>query len=113
AVARRAPAPTRRARRRPRLVMGPLDGTRVLDFTWVVAGPVTTRLLSDLGADVIKVERRGSTDFGDRRGGLSGTLMRGKRSILLDLNRPRGLDLARRLVALSDVVIDNFSARVM
>jgi benzylsuccinate CoA-transferase BbsF subunit len=93
--------------------MRPLDGIRVLDFTWVVAGPVTTRLLADLGADVIKVERRGSLDFGDRRGGLSGTLMRGKRSILLDLNDPRGLAIARRLAALSDVVIDNFSARVM
>src|SRR5262249_58390309 len=93
--------------------MRPLDGTRVLDFTWVVAGPVTTRILADLGADVIKVERRGSIDFGDRRGGLSGTLMRGKRSIVLDLNDPRGIDIARRLAALSDVVVDNFSARVM
>jgi benzylsuccinate CoA-transferase BbsF subunit len=93
--------------------MRPLDGVRVLDFTWVVAGPVTTRLLADLGADVIKVERRGSLDFGDRRGGLSGTLMRGKRSIVLDLNQVRGLDLARRLAAHSDVVVDNFSARVM
>ena len=93
--------------------MRPLDGVRVLDFTWVVAGPVTTRILADLGADVIKVERRGSLDFGDRRGGLSGTLMRGKRSVMLDLNDPRSLDLARRLAAVSDVVIDNFSARVM
>ena len=93
--------------------MRPLDGVRVLDFTWVVAGPVATRILADLGADVIKVERRGAADFGDRRGGLSGTLMRGKRSVMLDLNRPRGLALARRLAAVSDVVIDNFSARVM
>ena len=93
--------------------MRPLDGIRVLDFTWVVAGPVTTRILADLGAEVIKIERRGSLDFGDRRGGLSGTLMRGKKSLLLDLNDPRGLDLARRLAAVSDVVIDNFSARVM
>jgi benzylsuccinate CoA-transferase BbsF subunit len=93
--------------------MRPLDGIRVLDFTWVVAGPVTTRILADLGADVIKVERRASLDFGDRRGGLSGSLMRGKRSLVLDLNDTRGLDLARRLAAVSDVVIDNFSARVM
>jgi benzylsuccinate CoA-transferase BbsF subunit len=93
--------------------MRPLDGVRVLDFTWVVAGPVTTRILADLGADVIKVERRGTLDFGDRRGGLSGTLMRGKRSVMFDLNDPRGLELARRLAAASDVVIDNFSARVM
>jgi benzylsuccinate CoA-transferase BbsF subunit len=93
--------------------MRPLDGIRVLDFTWVVAGPVTTRILADLGAEVIKVERHGTLDFGDRRGGLSGTLMRGKKSVLLDLNRPRGLEIARRLAAVSDVVIDNFSARVM
>jgi benzylsuccinate CoA-transferase BbsF subunit len=94
-------------------VTGPLDGVRVLDFTWVVAGPVTTRILADLGADVIKVEKQNALDFGDRRGGLSGSLMRGKRSIVLDLNQPRALDLARRLAAVSDVVIDNFSARVM
>src|SRR5215467_5156997 len=93
--------------------MRPLDGTRVLDFTWVVAGPVTTRILADLGADVVKVERRGSLDFGDRRGGLSGTLMRGKRSLVLDLADPRGVDLARRLAAVCDVVVDNFSSRVM
>jgi benzylsuccinate CoA-transferase BbsF subunit len=91
----------------------PLDGVRVLDFTWVVAGPVTTRLLADLGADVIKVERRDAVDFGDRRGGLSGALMRGKRSVVLNLADARGVRLARRLALASDVVIDNFSARVM
>jgi len=90
-----------------------LAGIRVLDFTWVVAGPVATRALADLGADVIRVERRDSQDFGDRRGGLSGTLMRGKRSIVLNLADPRGVALARRLALASDVVVDNFSARVM
>jgi benzylsuccinate CoA-transferase BbsF subunit len=93
--------------------MAPLDGIRVLDFTWVVAGPVATRILADLGAEVIKVERKGSLDFGDRRGGLSGSLMRGKKSIVLDLNDPRAVELAHRLALRSDVVIDNFSARVM
>ena len=91
----------------------PLDGIRVLDFTWVVAGPVTTRILADLGADVIKIERKDAFDFGDRRGGLSGTLMRGKRSIALDLSSPRGLAVARALALGADVVVDNFSARVM
>src|SRR5262245_46713605 len=94
-------------------VSGPLDGVRVLDFTWVVAGPVTTRLLADLGADVIKIERRDAVDFGDRRGGLSGSLMRGKRSVVLNLADPRGGRLARRLALASDVGIDNFSARGM
>jgi benzylsuccinate CoA-transferase BbsF subunit len=86
---------------------------RVLDFTWVVAGPVATRILADLGADVIKIERKIALDFGDRRGGLSGSLMRGKKSVVLDLNDTRGIALARRLAAVSDVVVDNFSARVM
>ena len=90
-----------------------LDGVRVLDFTWVVAGPVATRILADHGADVIKVERPDAGDFGSRRDGLTGNLNRGKRSIVLDLRTAAGLDVARQLVARSDVVIDNFSARVM
>jgi benzylsuccinate CoA-transferase BbsF subunit len=93
----------------------PLDGVRILDFTWVVAGPVATRVLADLGADVIRVERPDTPDIGggERRGGLTGTLMRGKRSIVLDLAQARGVEIARRLATASDVVIDNFSARVM
>src|SRR5215470_9307282 len=91
----------------------PLAGVRVLDFTHVVAGPVATRILADLGAEVIKVERRDAVDFGDRRGGLTGTLMRGKQSIVVDLAKPRGVEVARALALRSDVVIDNFSARVM
>src|SRR5262249_52820521 len=88
---------------------GPRGGVRVLDFTWVVAGPVTTRLLADLGADVIKVERRNAVDFGDRRGGLSGSLMRGKRSVVLDLADARGVRLARRLALAAGLVIDHFT----
>src|SRR5262249_57920152 len=93
--------------------MRPLDGIRVLDFTWVVAGPVTTRILADLGADVIKIERRGSLDFGDRRGGLSGTLMRGERSIVLDLNDPRGGGIPRRLARPSDLLVGNLHPRLL
>jgi crotonobetainyl-CoA:carnitine CoA-transferase CaiB-like acyl-CoA transferase len=78
-----------------------------------VAGPAATRLLADLGAQVIKIERRDSLDFGDRRGGFTGSLNRGKLGTVIDLADPRGLDLVRRLVARVDVVIDNFSARVM
>jgi crotonobetainyl-CoA:carnitine CoA-transferase CaiB-like acyl-CoA transferase len=91
----------------------PLAGVRVLDFTWVVAGPVTTRILADLGAEVIKIERKDAIDFGDRRGGLSGSLMRGKRSVALNLSDPRGRAIAKALALTSDVVVDNFSARVM
>ncbi len=90
-----------------------LEGTRILDFTHVVAGPLATRVLADHGADVIKIERKVTLDLGERRGGFYGDLNRGKQSLILDLSDPRGVDLARRLAALSDVVIDNFSSRVM
>ncbi len=92
----------------------PLDGVRVLDFTWVVAGPVATRILADLGAEVIKVERNGPpSTLGPRRVGLQGGLNRNKLSVALNMAHPRGVALARRLARLSDLVIDNFSARVM
>ncbi|MBI2964055.1 MAG: CoA transferase [Deltaproteobacteria bacterium] len=90
----------------------PLDGIRVLDFTHVFAGPLASRILADHGAEVIKVERPATLDA-ERRGGLFGNLNRGKQSVILDLGGPRGIALARRLAARSDVVIDNFSPRVM
>ncbi|HKA56880.1 MAG TPA: CoA transferase [Candidatus Binatia bacterium] len=90
-----------------------LEGVRILDFTWVVAGPVATRILADQGAEVIKIERRDSLDLGSRRGGFTGNLFRGKGSTVINMADPRGREIARRLVAVSDVVIDNFSARVM
>jgi crotonobetainyl-CoA:carnitine CoA-transferase CaiB-like acyl-CoA transferase len=90
-----------------------LDGIRVLDFTHVVAGPIATRILADHGAEVIKVERTVTLDLGERRGGFFGNLNRGKRSLILNMSDPRGVDLAKRLAATSDVVADNFSARVM
>jgi crotonobetainyl-CoA:carnitine CoA-transferase CaiB-like acyl-CoA transferase len=90
-----------------------LAGVRILDFTWVVAGPVATRILADQGAEVIKIERRDSLDLGTRRGGFTGNLFRGKESTVINMADPRGREIARQLVAVSDVVIDNFSARVM
>jgi crotonobetainyl-CoA:carnitine CoA-transferase CaiB-like acyl-CoA transferase len=90
-----------------------LEGVRILDFTWVVAGPVATRILADQGAEVIKIERRDSLDLGTRRGGFTGNIFRGKESTVINMADPRGRTIARHLVAVSDVVIDNFSARVM
>ncbi|MBI3249803.1 MAG: CoA transferase [Deltaproteobacteria bacterium] len=90
-----------------------LHGVRILDFTWVVAGPVATRILADQGAEVVKIERRDSLDLGSRRGGFTGNLFRGKESTVINMADPRGREIARQLVAVSDVVIDNFSARVM
>ena len=74
---------------------------------------MATRILADHGAEVIKIERRDALDFGSRRSGLTGNLNRGKRSIVIDMNTPRGLELARQLITHSDIVVDNFSARVM
>jgi crotonobetainyl-CoA:carnitine CoA-transferase CaiB-like acyl-CoA transferase len=90
-----------------------LDGVRVLDFTHVVAGPLATRILADHGAEVIKVERTVTLDLGERRGGFYGNLNRGKQSLILDMSKPGGVELAKRLAATCDVVVDNFSARVM
>jgi crotonobetainyl-CoA:carnitine CoA-transferase CaiB-like acyl-CoA transferase len=103
--------PSRRAATTaPRL---PLDGVRVLDFTWVVAGPLATRVLADFGAEVVKVEHPDTPDDAARRGGLFGHFNRGKQSVALDLRHPADLALARRLAAAADVVVDNFSPRVM
>ena len=93
-----------------------LEGVRILDFTWVVAGPVATRILADQGAEVIKLERGGAdvvNVMGPRRVGLQGELHRNKRSAAINMSHPRGVEIARRLAAMSDVVMDNFSARVM
>ena len=90
----------------------PLDGLRVLDFTWVVAGPVATRILADHGAEVIKLERKPGPP-GSRQTGLQGDLHRNKRSIAVNMSHPHGVEIARRLAMKSDLVIDNFSARVM
>jgi crotonobetainyl-CoA:carnitine CoA-transferase CaiB-like acyl-CoA transferase len=90
----------------------PLEGIRILDFTWVVAGPVATRILADHGAEVIKLERKPGPP-GSRQTGLQGDLHRNKRSIAVNMANPKGVEIARQLAQKSDLVIDNFSARVM
>ncbi|HXZ88788.1 MAG TPA: CoA transferase [Candidatus Binataceae bacterium] len=90
----------------------PLEGIRVLDFTWVVAGPVATRILADHGAEVIKLERKPGPP-GSRQTGLQGDLHRNKLSIAVNMAHTRGIEIARKLAQRSDLVIDNFSARVM
>ncbi|HLI79588.1 MAG TPA: CoA transferase [Candidatus Binataceae bacterium] len=91
----------------------PLNGVRVLDFTWVVAGPVATRILADQGAEVVKVERKVPPQIGDRKRGLLCELHRDKLSVAINMSHPEGVELARKLARKSDLVMDNFSARVM
>ena len=114
----------------------PLEGIRIVDFTWVAAGPVMTSLLCDLGAEVIKVESRRRLDYcrlmprpdivendplndffdsGDACDTvpLFHEYCRGKKSLTVDIKNPRGIDLLKRVVSKSDVVVDNFTPRVM
>ncbi len=89
-----------------------LRGLRVLDFTWAVAGPLTTRILAEHGADVIKIEHpQAQRDI--ESPDLATSLNRGKRSIAINMTESRGVDLARQLIGVCDVVVDNFSPRVM
>ncbi len=104
---------------------GALAAYRVLDFGWVLAGAIPGMVLSDMGAEVIKVETRQRLDYmrmgrpivGDRpdpeQNPMFHNVNRGKLSITLNISEPEAVELARRLVAESDVVIENFSPGVM
>jgi benzylsuccinate CoA-transferase BbsF subunit len=90
-----------------------LKGFRILDFTWVLAGPYATRLLADFGAEVIKVQPLLPGEEDEFAGGYYNTWNRNKLGITLDMSQPDGIALAKKLVALSDAVVENFAPRVM
>jgi crotonobetainyl-CoA:carnitine CoA-transferase CaiB-like acyl-CoA transferase len=93
---------------------GILSGLRVLDFTWMLAGPFATRILADFGAEVIKVQSKKTAKGAESNvGGYFNTWNRNKRSITLDMSHPEAEDLVLKLTKISDVVIENFSPRVM
>lgn len=108
----------------------PLEGVRILDFSWVLAGPYITKLLADLGAEVIKIEGHKRTELMRRsfawplpeeapqaipinQGIFFNCANVNKKSVTLDLSTPEGLALAKRLVAVSDIVIDNMRPGAM
>jgi benzylsuccinate CoA-transferase BbsF subunit len=103
----------------------PLAGIRVADFTWIGAGSFTTKLLADFGADVIKIESgdrldslRVSRPFKDgqegvNRSGYFADRNSSKRSITLNMKHARGQELARALIAQSDVISNNFTPGTM
>ncbi len=103
----------------------PLEGIRVADFSWVWAGPFCTLQLAHLGADVIRIETKTrpcvtrmlppwpENIMGLNRSGYFNQYNQGKRSITLNFKVPGALEVARRLVANSDVVVNNFAAGVM
>ena len=93
---------------------GPLDGVKVIEFSEIIAAPFSGVLLSDLGADVVKVEppwgdpwREGGGRFADNESRAFIAVNRGKRSIQLDLTKPEALAVAHRLVASADIVVTN------
>ncbi len=90
----------------------PLSGVRVLDFSWVIAGPTATRYLAAMGAEILKIEAPGRGDPG-RASELHTVLGQAKRAIVLDLKKPEAVEIARALAAKSDVVIENYATGVM
>ena len=101
-------------------MLGPVEGVVALDLTRVLAGPFCTMMLADMGAEVIKVERpEGGDDsraFGPFVGGESAYFMsvnRGKKSVTLDLKKPRGKELLIELAKKADVLVENFKPGVM
>lgn len=99
---------------------GPMQGVRILDLSIALTGPYAVALLADQGAEVIKVERPSVGDLSRYIGvGVNGmsalflTCNRGKRSIAVDLQRPAGVEIVRRLAADADVVVQNFRPGVV
>jgi CoA:oxalate CoA-transferase len=99
--------------------MKPLAGMRVVDFTSMIAGPYCTRLLADCGAEVLKIEEphgdhmRSRPPLRDGHSTYFGHLNAGKKSVALDLKSEEGRNSAQRLIAASDVVVENFRPGVM
>ena len=97
-----------------------LDGIRVLDFTQYLAGPTATRLMAEMGAEIIKIEQAPGGDPGrllpvirDGRSGFFVQQNRGKQSLCLDLNSATARAIVRELVTKVDIVIENFGPGVM
>ena len=103
----------------------PLAGVRVCDLTWVIAGPVATRVLGDFGAEILKIEheqaldpiRMGRPIVGDKpnlnNSGFFNYINRNKLSVLLNVRHPMGMDILKKIIAESDVIIENFSSEVL
>lgn len=103
----------------------PLEGLKIIDLTWLITGPIACKFLADYGAEVIKVEShsmpdniRITTPFKDNIAGVnrSGTFANynsGKYSLSLNVKHPKGLEVAKRLVAWADVVVESFRPETM
>ena len=95
-----------------------LEGVRVLDFSHVLSGPYCTMLLADMGAEVIKIEKQGEYDrialpLINGESYFFMILNRNKKGITLNLKEPQAIEIAKKLVEQSDVVVENFRPGVM
>ena len=90
----------------------PLDGVRVVDLSWIIAGPTATRFMAAMGAEVIKVGS-GRRPAPSTRGPAFQAYNQSKLYCALNISSPEGLELVKRLIAVSDVVIENFAVGVI
>ena len=99
-----------------------LEGVRVVDFSWIVAGPTCTRILADFGAEVIRIEFEQTIDYirgaytagaSPNVSGFFNDLNRNKLGVTLNVMHPRGMELVQDLISVSDLVVENFSATVL
>src|ERR1044072_8241604 len=93
--------------------MGPLAGVRVLEFEAIGPGPFAGMLLADLGADVLVVDRPADSDLGLKRERWYDVMMRGKRSVTLDLKAKNGTETALQLISRAEALIEGFRPGVM
>lgn len=103
----------------------PLDGIRVADFSWVLAGPLCTKYLATMGAEVIKIESFDRPDYyrnrqpfadgipGMNRAGSFNTINFSKKDCTLNLKHPKAVALTKEIIEISDVVVENFAGGVM
>jgi benzylsuccinate CoA-transferase BbsF subunit len=104
---------------------GPLDGIRICDFSWVGAGPLATKYLADFGAQVIKIESIKHPDIGRMSAPFKDNIIHpdrsafflhsntSKLSITLNIRHPKGLEIAKKIVKISDIVMENFTPGVL
>jgi crotonobetainyl-CoA:carnitine CoA-transferase CaiB-like acyl-CoA transferase len=92
----------------------PLEGVKVVDFTWVLAGPFATRMLGDLGADILKFQtEERATQVNKDDYPYYYCWNRSKRSVMLDMKHPDALGVIRRVIEQADVIIENYAAGVL
>jgi alpha-methylacyl-CoA racemase len=93
--------------------VGPLTGIKVLEFEAIGPGPFAGMLLADMGADVLVIDRPASSDLGLKRERWYDVMMRGKRSVTLDLKKPDQAGVALEIVARADALVEGFRPGVM